>query len=502
MPANPRELFRLDRADTRDRRNEARTLNQLALVRDEMGDQDTALKLYEQSLAVAQLALGPDDPERATMLANFGGLQRRRGRPDLAETELRHALEIETRTGRARGPGAAVILNQLGLAHQDRGDYDTAELEFDKARQTAEGLLAPSPQLLGTIRNNIALLDRDRGDDEAALHLLEGAVADQVRIGQGDTPRAATLLHNLADTYAIQGRPDCAGPLYENAARIWERRFSPDYPDALRAMVSLAGLDRGRGDLNAAERRLQPTLRRLESRLGLDSPEVARTRNNLAEVLRLEGKKEASAALYRSALSGIEQSLGEAHPDAATILLNQGVLAWQRGAITEAVRLTGEATERRERTARVLLAYGSEQQKLVFARSLSGETAAVISLQAAAPDDFPARKLAFETVIRRKGRVLDEAAALAASASRRDNAATYTLLDEWRTARASLATLLRSQTRLESGSNKDQAFILDERIQDRERQLIPSSFNRDLSNPGQCSTEVNLLDQGRRVHRF
>jgi len=33
-------------------------------------------------------------------------------------------------------------------------------------------------------------------------------------------------------------------------------------------------------------------------------------------------------------------------------------------------------------------------------------------------------------------------------------------------------------------------------------ELIPSPSNRDLSNPGQCSTEVNLLDQGRRVHRF
>jgi len=32
--------------------------------------------------------------------------------------------------------------------------------------------------------------------------------------------------------------------------------------------------------------------------------------------------------------------------------------------------------------------------------------------------------------------------------------------------------------------------------------LIPRLVNRNLSNPGQCSTEVNLLAQDRRPHRF
>ena len=51
-----------------------------------------------------------------------------------------------------------------------------------------------------------------------------------------------------------------------------------------------------------------------------------------------------------------------------------------------------------------------------FARTLSGETAAVISLAAVAPAHPLAEKLAFQTVMRRKGRVVDEASSVVARA--------------------------------------------------------------------------------------
>jgi CHAT domain-containing protein/tetratricopeptide (TPR) repeat protein len=458
--------FERARNEAHDNADEARVLNQLALVRDEMAEQSEALSLYQRGLS----ASGPDDPERATILANFGGFQRRRGELKQADASLSEALEIETHAGRAQGPGAAIIHNQLGLIDQDLGDYDNSEHEFDEAQRIAEKLPRPSQLILIAIRNNLALLNRDRGDGKAALSLLEKAAGELT--SQSNTPHAATILQNLADTYAVQGRTNCAGPLYERAASIWERHFKSDHPDALRVQVSRAWLDRERGDFESAERRLQSTLDRLEKRLGSDSPEVARTRNDLAEVLRLQGKVEASAALYASALLGLERSLGKGHPDTATVLFNQAMLEWQRGAITLAIALAGEATELRERHARVILAHGSEQQKLLFARTLSGETAAVISLQADAPDDPSSRKLAVETLVGRKGRVLEEAASLVASTSGEEHAEARALLDKWRTKRSELAALFLNPTRPEGGSDAAaRQGILEEQILSLEQQL-------------------------------
>ena len=90
-------------ADAHREREVARTLNQLALVREEAGDHASALALYERGLALGQRAFRKSDPELATILANLGGLERRQGRLGEAEAHLREAIAVERQTGRGRG---------------------------------------------------------------------------------------------------------------------------------------------------------------------------------------------------------------------------------------------------------------------------------------------------------------------------------------------------------------------------------------------------------------
>jgi tetratricopeptide (TPR) repeat protein len=60
-------------------RDTARTLNQLGLAREEMGNEEAALPLYERALDVGRATGSENDAELATTLVNIGGLQRRLG---------------------------------------------------------------------------------------------------------------------------------------------------------------------------------------------------------------------------------------------------------------------------------------------------------------------------------------------------------------------------------------------------------------------------------------
>ena len=472
-----KEALAIHQADEHDKRDVARILNQMALVSEETGDQAAALSLYERGIALARGATGPNDPELATMLANLGGLRRRQGQFGSAEDALKEALAVEERAGKGAGFGIAAIHNQWGLLEFDRGNYDKADQEFAKAAAIAETYSTPSNELsLAMIYNNLALLDRDRGDGEKALQLLRLSAEKLTHVGEDltdlgatNTPRDATLLDNFADTYAIQGDMDCAEKFYNSADRIWEK-LGPAHQDSIRAKVGLAGLKRKRGDLSAAEGLLQTALDRLEQRLGPDHPEVARTRNNLAEVLRVTGREDRSEQLYKAAASRLEQTLGHWHPDVATVLFNEAVLDWQRGAIADAVQLAGDAARRHEHSAGVVLGYGSEEQKRAFAQTLAGETAAVISLQAAARNDPAARTLALDAVIQRKGRVLDEASAIVSVSVRQSetDAETRSLLDEWRRQRTLLpALLLHEDHPGDSAKTEDRIYQIEQQLSRR-----------------------------------
>jgi CHAT domain-containing protein len=410
---------------------------------------------------------------------NIGGIQRRLGRLKEAEGSLKRASGIEVGGGSGNPERKAALANQWGLLQHELGDPNGAEQNVrDAITAAGDSVLAASA------RNNLALLARDRGDTETATELLEKAASDQARI-EGATPRTAILLHNLADTDSMVGRLDCAGALYRQAIGIWSRQFGSDYPDIIHASIGLAEIDWRQGDPAAAAARLRPALDRLERRLGPTNPEVARAQNNLAEALRLDGHTEAAAPLYESALSALESAFGPMHPDVATVIMNQAVLAWQTGATVDATQLAADAVTRREHTAGIMLTSGSDEQKLEFARTLAGETAALISLQNATPREPAAASLALRTVLERKGRALDEATTILTLAGRRNDPAARGLLDEWRAARRNLATLYFAAGAAEADPGRIRAA--ETRVQ-----AIESSLGRQTSAIDRVADQVDL----------
>ena len=89
-------------------------------------------------------------------------------------------------------------------------------------------------------------------------------------------------------------------------------------------------------------------------------------------------------------------------------LTSQAIFFDLTGRLPDALRLQTDATEVGEHNLALVLASGSETQKLRYMETFAEGTDITVSLhRRSAPDDEGATRLALTTVLRRKGRVLD-----------------------------------------------------------------------------------------------
>src|SRR5439155_718749 len=129
---------------------------------------------------------------------------------------------------------------------------------------------------------------------------------------------------------------------------------------------------------------------------------------NLALFYIAQGDSARAQPLFQRALAIFEKMLGPEHPNVATVLHNLASIYEAKNDLDQAIRLTTRANEIQERNLALILTTGSEDQKRLYLATLSGETDATISLHLqSAPSNAEAMRLAFTTILRRKGRTLD-----------------------------------------------------------------------------------------------
>lgn len=429
--------------------DKARQLNQQVEQLYREGRYHQAVVLAEQSLAIRENALGPAHPDVAESLNNLAALYATQVAYARAEPLYRRALAIRQK---ALGPDhrdVAETLNNLATFYYDQGAYAKAEPLYLRALQIYDGMHLPDEPSIARTSSNLAQIYRDQGAYVKAESLLLRALEIRERsLGPGD-PAVAQSLNNLAAHYHGQGAYGKAEPCYLRAVAILEAADAA-HPDFATALSNLATLYRDQGAYPDAERLYLRAIRILEKALGDEHPRVANSLNNLATLYREQGaygKAEPllaraleirstklgaahldvanslsslatlyreqgaygkAAPLSRRALAVREDVLGSDHPLVADSLNDLARLDWGQGEYGHAEALLARGAEIREHALRVELARLPEPRTRAIMALLQQETDRVVSFHAdAAPDSASALALAFTTVLRRKGRVLD-----------------------------------------------------------------------------------------------
>ncbi|MFL5759124.1 MAG: tetratricopeptide repeat protein [Thermomicrobiales bacterium] len=187
----------------------AKALNNLANLLSDLGDQDEAQQLYEQSLAIRR-ELG-DRRGVADTLNNLGLSATQLADYDRAEALLEECIQIRREIGDRTG---------YVLAVSNLGDLAVATGDFERAWSLHEEALALRQELKNELgvaysQNNLAVVAACKGDLKTARALLEQSLSRFRELR--DNPGAAHSLRNLGRVAQAEGRLADAEALHKEA---------------------------------------------------------------------------------------------------------------------------------------------------------------------------------------------------------------------------------------------------------------------------------------------
>jgi eukaryotic-like serine/threonine-protein kinase len=215
----------------------------MALVHEDHGRIEEALRLNRGVLAARVKTFGPDHPQTALSLTNIASNLMLLGRPAEALAEMEKALAIRERTGGPATLETAQALHNIGELLRNLGRY---------------------PESLDHHRRSLEIFEREHGADHQMV---------------------ATSLEHAGGVYLDLGRPGEALPRLHRALAIFRRTLGDDHLDTVRCRVNLAdGLRRARrfGEALAHDREALAVMAR---GMGLDNLYAAHARLGVGEDL-------------------------------------------------------------------------------------------------------------------------------------------------------------------------------------------------------------------------
>lgn len=343
-------------------------------------------------------------------------------------------------------PSASFIAALLFRAWIDIGSgaYDHAAPLLEQAQTLLEKLEAKGDSdaegLRAEVRSARGRLATLEGDYKSAEELL--VQADAFIEKKGSPRDKADSAARLADLYRRANHWERAEQYATLAMTLSDAELAPTHPTKAENRATLALIREGRGDAKSAKKLHEQALAMREGAFGKEHPLTAKSVLDLADLERRAKHAADAEALYKRAIGIFEKNYGREHEKIAVALEGLSSLYAAQGKVDLAIRIAERAAELREKQAALVVAGGSESQKRSFVLTMRAGSDWVASLHARiAPTDENAKRLALQTVLQRKGRVLDVMASSLAALRRTLTVEEAALLDELVRARADVAIL-------------------------------------------------------------
>ncbi len=387
----------------------AQSLNILAELYSELNKQPEARLLYQRALRIREQALGPNHPDVAQSLNYLAILAKEQGNFREAEPLYQKALTIREQTLGLNHPLVAQSLNNLANLSKSQGNFRAAEPLYQRALAIQEKALGIEHKFVGATLNNLGNLYREQGNFLEAEPLFRRTLTIWEKTLGLEHPNVATILNNLANLYADQGNYQQAEPLYQRALSIREKVLGSDHPLVGQSFNNLAALHLSQANYSAVEPFLQKALSIREKSLGIDHPDVSQSLGNLALLRLYQDNYQEAERYFKRALAIREKSLGLDHPSTSTILKELALTYSAQGRDKEAELYFKRALNIEEQSLAFSIVLGDDRRKRDFLSTFNVSTNQIISFHLQqAPNSPDALNLAFTTLLRRKGRVLEE----------------------------------------------------------------------------------------------
>ena len=331
--------------------NHAALLNNQARLHEARGENEKAIEMYQQALAIYRLNFGNRHRFVATACVNLARSCALAGRLDEAENLVSEAVTIDEYIYGSDHPEVATDLTVYASILQQRGELDFAEESMRRIIEICRKTLPSNhPQTAIGISNLAALMLHQHRPEEAEPLLRESVAIDRNCLG-AEHPDLATRLNNLALVLRATGKLEEAVESAQESLRILvahSEKTGRPHANIQGAVNTLGGiaLESGLPDLivrqvingilkplqdqrqkGPAQEELAPKPRETGTKASAahavesatPSPGTAREQLNLAVALEAQGNYVEAAVWYRRAA---EQGTARAQFNLGVFLMN------------------------------------------------------------------------------------------------------------------------------------------------------------------------------------
>ena len=405
-------------------------------------DLSGAEKCYQQAISVREEVFGKDSPDIVILLGSLAQIFLDQGNLERAETHFKRARNLYETVVGTDNPAAINFLNNYAGFYCALADYPAAEKLYQQALAIQQKILDNEhPDYVRTI-DNLAGLYYQMGDFEKAGRLREEALRIQEKVYGPAHPMLALALSNLGVVFYQKGDLSKAESLYLRALKIYEQGEFRDHPNSAAVMRNLANVRRTNGDFNGAEDLYRRALNINRKAYGDLHPDIAAALNGLSSLAYLRGNFPDAESMAQQALKIQESVFGLQHPNVLYTLAELASLSLAQGKVQQAIEIEGRILEKTEILLRRNLVVGSERQKLAYLSTFANRLGQAATLQTQfAPADPQALNLALTSILRLKGRGLDEIAGTITNLRSRAGSENEELLKGWLALRSQLSSL-------------------------------------------------------------
>ncbi len=238
------------------------SLHNLASALINMGDLAGAETKLREALAIRRKVLGNMHPDLLYSLNNLGYVLLEKGDWRSAEPILREALDIEEA---GNYPGFAGVFSNWGRLLQAKGDRAGARAYFQKALDRLRQANAVTSWQASQILINLGVLEFDGNNYVAAETLARQAMEMRRALGGDQTPAMAAALIDLAEAQLFQGYPRDAVPLLRRALDIRTGKYASTHPAVIAVKARLGEALIAAGEESQAEGLLREALASAEA---------------------------------------------------------------------------------------------------------------------------------------------------------------------------------------------------------------------------------------------
>jgi CHAT domain-containing protein/Tfp pilus assembly protein PilF len=426
-------------------------LNNLGIVLYRQSRFQDAEMQYKKAIKKWNILKGPDSPESAFPMSNLGELYLDQGKYTEAEKYIMGGLEILRKDVFTEHISLAPFYHNQGKLYSEKGDYQHSLDAHQKAlsiRRRVLGENHPDTALslqcvaailknlgkyheaqhlylealeiyekttdgthpdIPTNLNNLALIYQKIGDDERAKHYLSLAMETKTKF-QGSEHYNMLVYHiNMANLCCLKEDFQKALDHCEHARGMLDNLVEPDSIKWAVLYNTMAHIFNKKENYIDAEKYLKKSIAIHEGITPPNPEGLSASIGNLARMYQDDNNYEKAEVYLKRAVQIIEEGISPDHPDLLPSLLNLASLRVVKGHYPSAISLFKRILSIQDKYIDTVFRFGGEEQKLEFISHMSTAYLATISaIHGHILKENPKSvEFALETVLRRKGVVLD-----------------------------------------------------------------------------------------------